>query len=575
MRREPCLASRRAQPASGLGSTACTRRYDRRPSRSGGTGRRAGLKIPCPSGRVGSTPTSGIVPEARDRPALRRRRHVGPLRRSARARLPTLRRGEPRAGTLLPCMRAVARRRNAGRRGAEGRLGALRRPRRVHQPSDRADPEDVRATLRPYHERVKREIERFGGTVEKFIGDAVMAVFGAPVAHEDDAERAVRSALRILDTIEELRAEGLELAVRAAVDDRRGRRRARRPPGARRGHRHGRRRQHRRASPVGSCRSARVIVDETTRRSTEGVIDVRAARRRLRRRARPSRSPSGARRRAEPLRRQPEAATRDAVRRTGARARAPASTRSHGAERDRPSSSSRSSASRVIGKSRLVTELRTALDDRPDLVTWRQGRCLPVRRGHHVLGARRDREGRGRDPRVGRPEEARGQARDSAVADRRGRTGARVVRDASRRRSSASGDDGRRQPRGVVHGLAELPRGDGGTSMRARRRGPPLGRSSAARFLEHLGTGRAGAASPPVHGPARAVRATTGLGRWEAQRDHDNAVATIREETGRLTAGPARPQVLPAETQAALLERAGGNPLYASSSRACSLSAAT
>lgn len=53
--------------------------------------------------------------------------------------------------------------------------------------SDAADPEDVRATLRTYHDRLKREIERFGGTVEKFVGDAVMAVFGAPVAHEDDA----------------------------------------------------------------------------------------------------------------------------------------------------------------------------------------------------------------------------------------------------------------------------------------------------------------------------------------------------------------------------------------------------
>ena len=67
--------------------------------------------------------------------------------------------------------------------------------------SDRADPEDVRAALRPYHERLKTEIERFGGTVEKFIGDAVMAVFGAPVAHEDDAERAARAGLRILEAI--------------------------------------------------------------------------------------------------------------------------------------------------------------------------------------------------------------------------------------------------------------------------------------------------------------------------------------------------------------------------------------
>jgi len=86
--------------------------------------------------------------------------------------------------------------------------------------SDRADPEDVRSRLRVYHDLLKREIERFGGTVEKFIGDAVMAVFGAPVAHEDDAERAVRASLRITDAIAELNEErpGLDLSVRAAVN---------------------------------------------------------------------------------------------------------------------------------------------------------------------------------------------------------------------------------------------------------------------------------------------------------------------------------------------------------------------
>jgi class 3 adenylate cyclase/tetratricopeptide (TPR) repeat protein len=82
-----------------------------------------------------------------------------------------------------------------------------------------ADPEDVWAVLRPYYALLRDEIERYGGTVEKFIGDAVMAVFGAPVAHEDDPERAVRAALRITQAIEEFNDShpGIELAVRAAV----------------------------------------------------------------------------------------------------------------------------------------------------------------------------------------------------------------------------------------------------------------------------------------------------------------------------------------------------------------------
>src|SRR5947209_17324905 len=76
------------------------------------------------------------------------------------------------------------------------------------------DPEDVEAILRPYHDRLRSELERFGGTVEKFIGDAVMALFGAPVAHEDDPERAVRAALAIRDWARE--EEGVQ--VRIAVN---------------------------------------------------------------------------------------------------------------------------------------------------------------------------------------------------------------------------------------------------------------------------------------------------------------------------------------------------------------------
>src|SRR3954468_21663579 len=81
-------------------------------------------------------------------------------------------------------------------------------------------PEDVRARLAPYYVRLRTELERFGGTVEKFIGDAVVALFGAPVAHEDDPERAVRAALAICDAIEDLNAmdEWLDLQVRIGVN---------------------------------------------------------------------------------------------------------------------------------------------------------------------------------------------------------------------------------------------------------------------------------------------------------------------------------------------------------------------
>ncbi len=73
--------------------------------------------------------------------------------------------------------------------------------------SDRRDPEEVRELLSRYFDTARRVIGRYGGTVEKFIGDAVMAVWGAPVTREDDAERAVRAAIDLVAAVAALGAE--------------------------------------------------------------------------------------------------------------------------------------------------------------------------------------------------------------------------------------------------------------------------------------------------------------------------------------------------------------------------------
>src|SRR5919204_2543933 len=83
--------------------------------------------------------------------------------------------------------------------------------------SERLDPEDVRAFLAPYHDLVRTELESFGGVVEKFIGDAIVAVFGAPIAYGDDPERAVRAALAVRDAVADLDARSLRLDLRLRV----------------------------------------------------------------------------------------------------------------------------------------------------------------------------------------------------------------------------------------------------------------------------------------------------------------------------------------------------------------------
>ena len=241
--------------------------------------------------------------------------------------------------------------------------------------AEHLDPEDVRAVVRPYHEMLRHDIEAFGGTVEKFIGDAVMAVFGAPRSHEDDPERAVRAGLRLLDAIEELNEErGTDLAVRVGINTGEvvvalGARpelgegivtgdvvntAARLQGGA----------------PVGA-----VAVGHATHRSTIDVIDY------------------------EPLealtvkgKTEPVAAWR------ALRARAPSSDRlrrhdvaliGRDTERARLESSVeqtlRDRSCRLVtivgepgmGKSRMIEELFRLVDARSEPVVWRQGRCLP------------------------------------------------------------------------------------------------------------------------------------------------------------------------------------------------------
>src|SRR5919198_6446711 len=84
--------------------------------------------------------------------------------------------------------------------------------------SEQMDPEDVKALAHELAQRMGEEVVRFGGTVISVMGDAIMAVFGAPVTHEDDAERAVRAALAMLDSIRSESGSGLPLQLHIGVN---------------------------------------------------------------------------------------------------------------------------------------------------------------------------------------------------------------------------------------------------------------------------------------------------------------------------------------------------------------------
>jgi class 3 adenylate cyclase len=247
--------------------------------------------------------------------------------------------------------------------------------------SEQQDPEDVRARIRPYHARMREEIERYGATVEKFVGDAVMAVCGAPVAHEDDAERAVRAGLRILEAIAELNEAdpGLDLQVRVGINTGE----AVVTVGARPEHGEGivtgdvvnTAARIQGAAPVNG-----VAVSEQTYRATSRVFEYEQL------------APVSVKGKAEPLSLWRAKSARS---RFGSDVRDRFKTPFVGRELEKPlliGTFERAAQQRSVqlvtvvgepgvGKSRLIAELSAYTDAKPGITRWRQGRCLPYGEG--------------------------------------------------------------------------------------------------------------------------------------------------------------------------------------------------
>jgi class 3 adenylate cyclase len=243
------------------------------------------------------------------------------------------------------------------------------------------DVEDVQALLDPYYALVREQLEQRGGTVEKFIGDAVVAIFGVPVAHEDDPERAVRAGLAIRDEVAALneRHPDLDLHVRVAVTTGEALVAVDVSPDTGETFASGdvvnTAARLQAAAPVDG-----VIVGEGTWRATRDAIDYDVA---------PAVVAKG---KLEPVR------CWLALR---ARSRLDEARRGHGgtplvgrtAERAAlleafAAATERASVRALtivgvpgVGKSRLVHELGRHVDDIPALVRWREGRCVPYGTG--------------------------------------------------------------------------------------------------------------------------------------------------------------------------------------------------
>ena len=426
--------------------------------------------------------------------------------------------------------------------------------------SEAADPEDVRARIRPYHALLRQEIERYEGTVEKFIGDAVMAVFGAPISHEDDAERAVRAGLRILEAIEELNEQdpGLSLHVRVGINTGEAvvalSARPEEGEGIVTGDVVNTASRLQGVAPING-----IAVSEATYRATERVFDWEEL------------EPVAVKGKAEPLALfrplAPKARFGSDVTRTHATALV-------GRELEKSlliSTFERATQQRSCqlvtivgepgaGKSRLCAELFHHLEDRPGLTRWRQGRCLPYGDGiaFWALGEivkaecgiletdspdeveSKLEQALPRDD----PEYAWLKARLAPLVGAGGEPASQAEAFNAWRRVLETWAEGRE----TVLVFEDLHWGD----------------EALLSFLEHLADWSEGVpllllctARPELY------EQHPGFGANARNTQRINLPPLTDEETARLVASLLERAVLPAEAQQALLERAGGNPLYA------------
>jgi class 3 adenylate cyclase len=424
--------------------------------------------------------------------------------------------------------------------------------------AEQLDPEDVRAILEPYHARLREELERRGGTVEKFIGDAVMALFGAPTAHEDDPERAVRAALAIRDWIRE---EG-ELQVRVAVTTGEALvalgARPTEGEGMASGDVVNTAARLQAAAPVNG-----ILVDESTYRATDQKIDYRDS------------EPVTAKGKQEPVPAWEAIEARSSFGvDLGQAQRAPLV----GRERELEAlvgALERVRAERSpqlvtlvgvpgIGKSRLVYELSDVIENEAELTSWRQGRSLPYGEGVSFWALSEMVKAQAGILETDSPEETAAKLRRSV---------SELVDD--------NEADWVELHLGTLLGLESDLRGDHRAEafaawrrfFEAMAEQRPLvlvfedlhwADEGLLDFVDHL-VDWAGGVPILVVCTARPELLSRRAG-WGGGKPNALTLSLSPlddDQTARLVAALLDRSVLPAETQAALLQRAGGNPLYA------------